>query len=364
MQNKSIKTGKVWLDTDGKRIQAHGGSVFYKDGLYYWYGENKEKSTKGSGIWHWGVRCYTSKDLYNWEDKGLIIEPEPNDPSSPIHPTSLMDRPHILYNEKTKKYVCWLKIMDRNNGLDKQSMTVLVADNFMGPYQMIRKNYKPLGMDSGDFDLAVDEQTKKAYYFFEKVHTELICVQLSDDYTEVTDKSSSHFPHPRPPYTREAPVHFIRKGKHYIFTSGSTGYFPNESEVAVAEEWHGPYRILGNPHPRDRSKSSYSSQITDVLKIEGTDLYIAIADRWMPKFPRLRIATKMIADGMNRMYGRQEKGDTVKEAENKAEARGQEEKKVVNFNTAFSNYVWLPIRFEGDMPIIDWKKEWRIEDYL
>jgi hypothetical protein len=82
------------------------GSVFFKDGLYYWYGENKEKSTKGSGFWHWGVRCYISRDLYNWEDKGLIIEPELNDPDSPLHPSSLMDRPHILYNEKTKKYVC------------------------------------------------------------------------------------------------------------------------------------------------------------------------------------------------------------------------------------------------------------------
>ena len=33
--------GKVWLDTEGKRIQAHGGSVMYLDGVYYWYGENK-----------------------------------------------------------------------------------------------------------------------------------------------------------------------------------------------------------------------------------------------------------------------------------------------------------------------------------
>lgn len=35
--------GQVWLDTEGKRIQAHGGSVIYIDDTYYWYGENKEK---------------------------------------------------------------------------------------------------------------------------------------------------------------------------------------------------------------------------------------------------------------------------------------------------------------------------------
>ena len=52
----SIRPGQVWLDTDGKRIQAHGGSVLYSDGVYYWYGENKEKTTGKDGIWHMGVR--------------------------------------------------------------------------------------------------------------------------------------------------------------------------------------------------------------------------------------------------------------------------------------------------------------------
>ena len=101
----SILPGKTWLDTDGKRIQAHGGSVLYRDGIYYWYGENKEKTTGKNGIWHWGVRCYASRDLYNWEDKGLIIPPEPENPASSLHPASMMDRPHIIYNKDTKKYV-------------------------------------------------------------------------------------------------------------------------------------------------------------------------------------------------------------------------------------------------------------------
>ena len=78
----SIRPGQEWLDTNGNHIQAHGGSVMYIDGTYYWYGENKEKTDGQNGIWHWGVRCYTSKDLYNWEDQGLIIPPEPEDPTS------------------------------------------------------------------------------------------------------------------------------------------------------------------------------------------------------------------------------------------------------------------------------------------
>jgi len=36
----SFRPGRIWLDTDGKPIQAHGFSVFYdeKDNLYYWLG--------------------------------------------------------------------------------------------------------------------------------------------------------------------------------------------------------------------------------------------------------------------------------------------------------------------------------------
>ena len=34
MENKynSIRPGKVWLDTKGERIQAHGGSLMYLNG--------------------------------------------------------------------------------------------------------------------------------------------------------------------------------------------------------------------------------------------------------------------------------------------------------------------------------------------
>ena len=47
--------------------------MIYVDGTFYWYGENKEKSFSEYKIWHWGVRLYSSKDLYNWKDEGIII---------------------------------------------------------------------------------------------------------------------------------------------------------------------------------------------------------------------------------------------------------------------------------------------------
>ncbi len=272
----SIKNGQPWLDTEGDPIQAHGGSVFYQGGLYYWYGENKEKTDGKNGIWHWGVRCYSSADLYNWKNEGIIIPPEPEDPSSSLHPSSQMDRPHIIYNRRTKKYVCWLKIMEKDQ---TQTETVLVADSLLGPYTKVRERLRPLGMSAGDFDLAVAPDGK-AYYYFERVHSETICADLTDDYTDVTGFYSTHFPHSHPPYVREATAHFMRNYKHYLITSGTTGYLPNPSEVAVADSWHGPYTVLGDPHPGDSSRTSFHSQVSSVFKVEGKkDLYIAVADR-------------------------------------------------------------------------------------
>ena len=103
--------GVPWLDTDGNRIQAHAGYMFYENETFYWYGENKEKSNTEAEVWHWGVRLYSSKDLYNWKSEGIILPPELVDENSPVYYRAKMDRPHILYNDKTGLYVMWLKIM-------------------------------------------------------------------------------------------------------------------------------------------------------------------------------------------------------------------------------------------------------------
>ncbi len=132
----------------------------------------------------------------NWttpgiKDEGIIIPPDTENEDSPLHPSACMDRPHIIYNKDTKKYVCWLKIMHKD---DTQSETVLTADHILGPYTMARSGIKPLHMSAGDFDLVVDPVDGKGYYYFERVHSEMICADLTDDYTGLTGYYSTHFP--------------------------------------------------------------------------------------------------------------------------------------------------------------------------
>ena len=349
---ESFRPGQVWLDTEGKRIQAHGGSVMYLDGYYYWYGENKEKTTgTGDHIWHWGVRCYRSADLYNWEDLGLIIPPELQDEASPLHPAAMMDRPHIIYCRNTGKYVCWLKIMNRDG---TQSETVLTADRLTGPYTIVRKNLRPLNMSAGDFDLAVAPDGK-AYYYFERVHSETICADLTSDDTDVTGYYSTHFPHSHPPFVREATAHFVRRGRHYLLTSGTTGYLPNPSEAAVADSWHGPFNVQGDPHVGDDSNTSFHSQISSVFQVQGKkDLYIACADRWLPGHMDLKY--ECYAHAFDVFF------DEASGEEEKRQARESMPADQMD-NTSIADYVWLPVEWEGDRIRIHWYDEWKLDDF-
>lgn len=362
-----IRPGQVWLDTDGERIQAHGGSILEHDGAFYWYGENKERTTPGSGIWHWGVRCYRSRDLVAWDDLGTIIPPVPDDPDSPLHPARMVDRPHIVRSPATGRWVCWLKIMHEDG---TQTATVLTATDLLGPYEIVRTGLRPLGMSAGDFDLVVDRATGRTYYFFERVHSELICAELTPDCTDVSGVHTAHLHRGSPPYVREAPAHFRRGDTHYLLTSGTTGYHPNPSEVASAPGYHGPWTVLGDPHPDDPSGTSFNSQISSVFRHpHKRDLYIALGDRWLPGLPEaagpafgsgeLSRAVLAHVARLADPEGRHGPAPTDDAPEVPPAVLGL----VAEANTSIADHVWLPIRFDGDRPVIEWRDEWHPDEF-
>lgn len=351
----SIKSGELWLDTEGKPIHAHGGSIMYIDGVYYWYGENKEKSTKGSGIWHWGVRCYKSTDLYNWEDLGLILPPNTEDPEDPLYFSQGLDRPHIIYNEKTKKYVMWFKVMKRED-FSIQYYVTHTADSITGPYSN-RKVFHPYGFSSGDFDLVIDEETKDAYIYFEKVHSCMICARLTDDYTECSDEYVEFMPEKKCPFVKEAPAFFKHDGKMFLFASYTTGYMPNPTESYESDGYFGEWKAIGRPHVNDTENLSFRSQICSVFKHpEKKNLYIALADRWLTLLPK-DVPNNILEIIINICCG----GEKL--------VSDEEWKRIVacklpqNRDTSLARYVWLPIVFEDGKPKIYWHDSWKIEDY-
>jgi len=356
----SFRPGELWLDSSGKPIQAHAGSVIAVGDTFYWAGENKEYTDGKSDIESWGIRFYSSQDLYNWDDLGSLIASDENDPGSPLSPTVFPERPHILFNEKTGKYVCWIKIRGMT---EKQFRTVMEADSITGPWRMVHRELRPAGLPAGDFDLVQDPETGKAYMYFERDHKDIVCIDLTDDYLNVTDRYTTHLPG-KGPETREAPACFWRKGKLYLTSSGMTGYFPNPSRVAVSDGPHASFTDLGVLHVNDRTETSFGSQISDIFKVPGKkDLYIALADRWLPEFwkePQFQSGemSRLARSGITKATASPRQPITPEEREVLSKVMT-----LKNVNTSISRYVWLPITFKNGRPQIEWRDNWSLEEF-
>lgn len=81
--------------------------------------------------------------------------------------------------------------------------------------------------------------------------------------------------------TREAPALFKNKGKYYLVTSGCSGWSPNEASYAVADSPLGPWKEFGNPCTGSGAETTFQSQSTFILPVNGKpDDYIFMADKW------------------------------------------------------------------------------------
>lgn len=347
-----FRPGRFWYDTEGKLIQAHGGSLLYHNQKYYWYGENKEGVTgKARGenclVWHDGVRLYSSDDLYNWKDEGVILV-DREDETSPFYPRQIMDRPHILYNEKTKKFVLWAKIaglLGSDADFTKAYFVVCVANDIKGKYTIVNV---VRDMPDGDLDLVQDGET--AYVIFERPHTEMICRKLNEDYTDGTGEWSSHLARPYPPFVREAPAYFQRGKRRFLLTSGTTGYYPNATETTEILHFDGEWRDLGKTCVGDSKNDSFHAQFSSVFRHPFVkDLYIALGDRWLTDLPPKMPSPDKVFESY---FNPNSQGERYNLSQYSDE------------NTSLATYVWLPIRFQEDgVPYIAWEDEWRIEDF-
>ena len=348
-RQEAICPGRQWLDTKGEHIQAHGGAVHYEDGVYYWYGENKEYTDGKNGVWTWGIKVYASIDLMNWEDRGFLIPPVLDDPNSALFPTKRLDRPHILKCESTGKYVCWIKLSG-----PEAAFTIWQADKLLGPYEMVENLYNPGGHKAGDFDLISDPATGKGYLYFDADHASMLCMELSADYLRAEKEVAKSYADLTPPFTREAPALFEKDGKKYMLTSGMTGYVPNRSDSAVCDCWDGVFESLGDPHIDDSSCASFNSQISKIFCVEGTDTFIAMADRWLPG----TTVDARLADVFTRVIA--SKYDPEHYQATDAERREMySANQLENANTSIADYVWLPIEWENGRPVLHWQDSWQ-----
>lgn len=344
--------GRELLDTAGNKVEAHAGAIFREGGRYYLYGEDKSHTDGKNGIWTWGIRCYSSEDLYTWQDEGHIIPPEPDDPSSWRHPSRQMDRPHIVYCERTKKYVCWLKY----SGKTEACFSVLTADRLSGPYREVRTAFRPFGKEAGDFDIW--EKDGAAFLYFAEGSRGIAACRLTDDYTDVTEPYRMYYQDLPVPYAREGVALTKFQNRLYLFTSGMTGYIPNPSEAAKLSAPLGELTPLENPHRADDSGASFCSQISKIVPLPGKQgTFLVLADRWIPGLRCGAAKTEQMMRALAACLDKRYHATLWEKMQ-----LGRLPWNCRRVNTSLSRYVWLPLTFEGEQPVIRWKDPWTLEE--
>lgn len=352
-KQQSFTPGEIWPDNKGIHINAHGGGILKLDDTYYWYGEHKIEGKAGNKAMV-GVHCYSSKDLYNWTDEGIALAVS-QDPKSEIVQGCVIERPKVIFNQKTKKFVMWFHLELKDRGYEAAKTGLALADSPTGPFKYIKSvnpnaglwpvNFSEeqktkqfpeklkswsdewkkavaegmfvhrdfeKGQMARDMTLFVDDDGKAYHIHSSEENLTLHISELNDEYTDFTKK----FVAVMPAGHNEAPAIFKKEGKYYLITSGCTGWAPNAARSFVADHIFGPWTDLGNPcrGTEKEVKTTFDSQSTFILENPKTPgQYIFMADRWRPD---------------NAIDGR---------------------------------YIWLPIVFEQEKPVIKWSTEWTLK---
>ncbi|MEI6049546.1 MAG: glycoside hydrolase family 43 protein [Bacteroidota bacterium] len=349
-----FKPGEIWPDNNGVHINAHGGGIIYYKDKYYWFGEHKIAGNSGKSA-QVGVSCYSSKDLYNWKDEGIALKVIENDPGNEIEKGCTLERPKVIFNKKTGKFIMWFHLELKGKGYDAARSAVAVSDNIEGPYRYLKSfrpnarywpvNVKPchlkpvadsiknsycggkgclpahpdtlnlLGRDfingqmARDMNLFVDDDGSAYHIYSSEENSTLHISKLTDDYLSYSGKYIRLF---ADRYMEGAAL-FKYNGKYYIIASDCTGWDPNAARSAVADSVFAQWTEMKNPCIGQDSALTFYSQSTFVLTVQGKkDALIFIGDRWAPKNP---------IDG---------------------------------------RYVWLPLFFENDRPVLKWLDKWSL----
>jgi beta-xylosidase len=167
------------------------------------------------------------------------------------------------------------------------------------------------GQMARDMTLFVDEDGRAYHIYTSEDNGALHISRLSDDFLTPAGKFVRIFPG----RFHEAPALMKWRGKYFLFTSDCTGWAPNAARISVAENIFGPWEELGNPcfGTGEQIARTFGAQSTFILPVYGkTEAFIFMADRWNPQ---------------NAIDGR---------------------------------YVWLPVEFHHDVPMIRWHDEWEL----
>ena len=321
--------GQPWPDDKGVHINAHGGGILHHAGVYYWFGEHKIGGRAGNAA-HVGVHVYSSCDLCNWKDEGVALTVS-EDPASDIVKGCVIERPKVIHNPRTGKFVMWFHLELKGQGYTAARVGIAVADKPAGPYAY-QRSFRPNaghwpinatdeqkaaianigalkeksfsggpneetpkhpilardfagGQMSRDMTLFVDDDGAAYHLCAAEENSTLHISRLSDDFLSTSGKYVRIFEH----RWNEAPAICRHQGRYWLLSSGCTGWDPNPARSAVADSIWGPWKELGNPcvgvnpHNQRGPELTFGGQSTYILPVAGNPgAFIAMFDLWRP----------------------------------------------------------------------------------
>lgn len=245
---------------------------------YYWYGEGRSRGYRPVT----GVHLYTSEDLYNWTDEGIVFRSIPvSDEEYGKNGTNLS-----IFTEDEYFKTLYGDYEGR------------LSDTPYGPFKLLgtydlyyseKADYEALEDHPGavrDMNLFVDTDGTAYISYSSEMNRTTYVGKLNADYTgpgtdpdvavEGVDYTRNFINQ-----SREASAMFLYDGTYYMITSGCTGWYPNQAQYAVADTPLGPWTTKGDPCIGDTSGTTFDTQSTCVIPVDAEKgKYIYMGDRW------------------------------------------------------------------------------------
>ncbi|KAK2068858.1 hypothetical protein P8C59_003474 [Phyllachora maydis] len=230
-----IVPGAVWTDTDGNKIDAHGGAILQQNSTFYWVGHSAADQTP---------MMYSSTDLLSWKNLGAQ--------ASSV--TGLW-RPKLATPSGAGSF--WIY------GQQDRRILSLQPSHLVGGYKTSAKVLLPPSNASySDTGIFCDEGTAKWYILSSADHN---IVQINEINSEgkagdkVGELTGGLY---------EAPGLFQVDGVYFLIVSGKTGWRANPNKVFWAASLGGPWS--GGTDIAPATPNTYGSQNTFALTIKGS----------------------------------------------------------------------------------------------
>ena len=269
------------FDDHGNAIDAHDGKLSFFNGTYYLYGTSYdcgfEWGNKQAPFC--GFKVYTSLDLVQWKDEGFLFDAQSSIWQSRCDgKTYGCFRPHVVFNQKTRRYVLWINVYDNRVGY-----RVFTATTPVGPFKeqkeptlAINNDMPVAGLNNGDHDLFVDDDGI-AYLAYTDWRTKgsIAIERLSTDYLtgtgsvirSVTDGQT------------EAPSLFRRREIYYlVYSDPNCGYCAGTgSSYRTSRSPLGPWS--GSKKISDNSCGGQPSFVS-LIPVDDQAVYLFGVDLW------------------------------------------------------------------------------------